>query len=355
MPNWLSAMQQTFEYYIVDPATWRDKKRILDVKSCSISRDANKETLGSASIDITESLGECYVRVYLVTIQNGITEKHALGTFLVQTPSLGFDGRSRSVSIDTYTPLLELKETPPPIGYSIRKGENIMDMVYRLTKERVRAPVVKPSCDITLQYDFVADANDTWMSFLIDLADSAKYAYALDEMGRILFAPKQDAASLRPVWTFNDDDKSVLYHEITMNRDLYKVPNVVEVVFSRGDRHCYARVSNDDPNSPISTVNRGREIVHRVTDPNIIGNPTETEIRDHAEKVLKEMSTLEYTISYSHGYCPVRLGDCVRLNYKRAGITDVKAKVVSQTIDCSAGCKVTETAVFTTKLWGDGV
>lgn len=351
MPNWLSTMQQTFEYYIVDPATWRDKKRIMNVKSASITRDLEKETLGSASIETDESLGECYVRIYLVTIQNGITEKHALGTFLVQTPSFAFDGRCKAVTIDTYTPLLELKETPPPIGYSIRKGENIMDMAYRLTKERARAPVVKTSCDKTLQYDFVADVDDTWMSYLKDLIANAEYTYALDEMGRILFSPKQDTASLRPIWTYNDDNSSILYPDFNMSRDLYKIPNVVEVVYSRGADHYSARVSNDDSNSPVSTVSRGREIVHRINDPDILGNPSETEIRMYAETTLKELSTLEYTITYSHGYCPVRLGDCVRLNYKRAGITDVKAKVISQTIQCEAGCKVLERAVFTTKLW----
>ena len=351
MPNWLSTMQQTFEYYIVDPDTWRDKKRIMNVSSSSITRDLDKETLGSASIETSESLGECYVRIYLVTIQNGITEKHALGTFLVQTPSFAFDGRSKSVSIDTYTPLLELKETPPPIGYSIRKGENIMDMVYRLTKERARAPVVKTSCDKTLHYDFVSDVDDSWMSFLIDLAANADYTYGLDEMGRILFSPKQDTASLRPVWTYNDDNSSILYPDFNMSRDLYKIPNVVEVVYSRGAVHYSARVSNDDSNSPVSTVSRGREIVRRITDPDIIGNPSETEIRMYAEKALKELSTLEYTITYSHGYCPVRIGDCVRLNYIRAGITDIKAKVISQTIQCEAGCKVQERSVFTTKLW----
>lgn len=351
MVDWRSSMQQTFEYYIVDPGTWRDKQRINDVKSSSITRDLDKETLGSASIDTTESLGECYVRIYLVTYQNGITEKHPLGTFLVQSPSIGFNGRSRVVSIDTYTPLLELKETPPPIGYSIRKGENVMSMVYRLAKERVRAPVVETKCDTTLFYDFVADANDTWMSYLSDLAATAEYSFALDEMGRILFAPKQDTDSLRPVWTYDDDNDSILYADITTDRDLYGVPNVVEVVYSRGSGYFYTRVVNDDPNSPTSTISRGREIVRRITDPNIIGNPTDTELRDYAERQLRELSTLEYTVAYTHGYCPVRVGDCVRLNYKRAGITDVKAKVVSQTIDCSAGCKVTEKAVFTTKLW----
>ena len=97
MADWLQSMTQTFEYYIVDPGTWKDIKRIDNVTSCTIKRDESVETLGSATIDITESLGECYVRVYLVTIQNGITEKHPLGTFLVQTPSSSFDGKYRAV------------------------------------------------------------------------------------------------------------------------------------------------------------------------------------------------------------------------------------------------------------------
>ena len=44
------------------------------------------------------------------------------------------------------------------------------------------------------------------------------------------------------------------------------------------------------------------------------------------------------------------MGDCVRLNYSRAGLTNVKAKVISQSIDCRPGCPVTETAVFTMNL-----
>lgn len=351
MPDWLSTMQQTFEYYIVDPGTWRDIKRIDNVKSCTITRDLETETLGSATLDITESLGECYVRVYLITIQNGITEKHVLGTFLVQTPAFTFDGRSKAVSMDTYTPLLELKETPPPIGYFVRKGENVMDLAYRLTRERARAPVVKTTCDTTLQYDFVANTDDTWLSFISDLAATAKYSFALDEMGRILFSPQQDTASLRPVWTYNDDNSSILWPELTMDRDLYGIPNVVEVIYSGNKGHYYAKAINDDSNSPISTVNRGREIIHRVTDPKIAGNPTESEIRDYAEKLLREMSALEYTISYMHGYCPVRVGDCIRLNYERSGITDTKGKVISQIIKCIPGCPVTEKVVFTNKLW----
>ena len=109
MPDWSKSMQQTFEYCIVDPGTWKDIKKLDTVKSCSITWDSDTDTLGSATIDATDTLGECYIRVYLVTIQNGLRERHPLGTFMVQTPSSTFDGKIRTVSMDAYTPLIEQK------------------------------------------------------------------------------------------------------------------------------------------------------------------------------------------------------------------------------------------------------
>lgn len=352
MVDWTKSMQQTFEYYTVDPGTWKDVDLLDNVKQCAISRDLETETLGSATIDITNSVGECYIRAYLVTIQNGVKEKHPLGTFIVQTPTSTFDGKKRDVSMDAYTPLLELKENPPPIGFAIFKNENIMDTVTRLTKEHMRGPVVDAKCDEVLHNDFVANSDDTWLSFLIDLAAKAKYSYSLDELGRVLFTPKQDTASLQPVWTYDDGNSSILLPEMTMNHDLYGIPNVVEVVYASGGDRYDIRVVNDDPNSPTSTVSRGRKITHRDTNPSLPGNATELEVREYAEQLLRDLSTVEYTIVYTHGYCPVRIGDCVRLDYNRAGLRDVKAKVISQNIKCEPGCPVSETAVFTKKLWG---
>lgn len=474
MAIWSESMEQTYEYYIVNPNTWKDEKQLLTVKSCTVNRDSEADTLGSATIDIDEDIGECYIRVYLIVNQNGVKEKIALGTFLVQTPSVSFDGKTSTISLDAYTPLLELKEGMPPIGYYIGKEYNIMDAAYTLVRENARAPVIKPNCETTLYYNFVSDTSDTWLSFLTDLIADVKYIFSLDELGRISFAPKQDTASLRPVWTYTDDNSSILYPELSLDHDLYGIPNVVEVVYSNGADSFYAKVVNDDPNSPISTVKRGREIVHRVTDPELISDPklelfyyktireehifyrkiddglhsmdedeleetnrytvdgekiykhitnpieyckaidsdgwymveehkevvyirqnekfsqkegwlsikvsdaktvlNETvwctyledhpetaeyycevwesyQVKEYAIQLLKELSTIEYTISYTHGYCPVRLGDCVMLNYEKAGLTNIKAKVVNQSIKCEPGCPVTEKAVFTNRLW----
>lgn len=364
MPDWTKSMEQSFEYYTVEPTTLADMKRLDTVKSASFSRDSSLETLGSATVDVTNSFGESYIRCYLKTIQEGVTEKFPLGTVLSQTPSSTFNGKTFDVSMDCYTPLIELKEKKPPIGYTVRKGTRIMDAAYNIISKNARVPVnkVEPiygknqngeTVDLspTLQYDFVANTDDTYLSFVLDLIKNADYELGLGEKGNILFLPKQKLESLQHVWEFNDGNSSILYSEITVNHDLYGIPNVVEVMYSHGADYKEAVAINDDPNSPTSTVSRGRQIVYRDTNPSLRGYVTQDQIDAYAERVLKELSTLEYTVSYKHAYCPVRLGDCVRLNYTRAGIKDIKAKVISQSIKAEPGCQVSEKAVFTSKLW----
>lgn len=349
--DWSESMEQSFEYYEVDPNTWKDIRKIENVKSCSIDRDESSDTLGSASISIVDTLGETYIRAYLLIRQNGNNFRVTLGTFLVQTPSSDFDGKNRNVTMDCYTPLLELKENPPPLGYTLMKGENIMERAYEICRENCRAPVVETKLEKVLEANFVSNTDDTWLVFLQDLLAQAKYKFYLDEEGKILFAPIQKLEQLKPVWTFNDDNSSILYPDINLEHDLYGIPNVVEVVCSTGTEMYTARIVNDDPNSPTSTVNRGREILYRETSPNIQGIPSIEQINEYAETLLEELSSVEYQVSYKHGYCPVRVGDCVRLNYERADLKDVKAKVISQSINCETSCSVDETAVFTRKLW----
>lgn len=351
MIDWTKSMDQTFEYYEVDPNTWKDIRKIDGVTSSSISRDDETDTLGSASIDMENQVGECYIRIYLIATQNNIIHKEPLGTFLIQTPSSSFDGKTRKVSIDAYTPLLELKENPVPLGYSLLRNDNIMREAYLLSKDNCRIPVIETESDKQLTANYVSNTNDNWLTFIRDLISQAKYSFGLDEMGRIIFKPIQKMDTLQPKYTFNDDNSSILYPELTLKHDLYKIPNVVEVVCSTGTTIMYSRVENNDLNSPTSIQARGREILYRDTKPSIHGYPTQEQLDEYAENLLSELSSVEYTITYSHAYYPITIGDCVRLNYKSAGLTNIKAKIINQSISCKPGCTVKETAIFTKKLW----
>lgn len=353
MPDWKVSMQRTYEFYEVNPQTWKNTVKLTEITKCSLDWDLDTDTLTSATLECTCDLKECYVRVYMITIQNRIKEKHPLGTYLIQTPGDAFNGKHHSISIDAYSPLIELKESRPPIGFTIMKGENIMESAVQICKEHMRAPIIAPTgVKDKIEYDFVAETDDTWFSFVSDLISNANYRFMLDEMGRVLFAPEQDTASLQPVEVYEDTDISILYPDLDVERDLYGIPNVVEVVHSSDSGVVYSRVVNDDVNSPISTVNRGREILYRDTNPSVSGTVTQEIIDDYAEKLLREQSTLEYKITYKHGYTRARIGECVRINYVRAGLKNVQVKIISQSFTCDSECAVSETAIYTNKLWG---
>lgn len=352
--DWTKSMQQTYEYYEVDPGTWKNKRKIKEITRFNISRDKDADTLGSATIDCTGDFEEMYVRAYMKPTQDGFVYNIPLGTYLIQTPADKFDGKAKTITLDAYSPLIELKEDSPPLGYTVSKGANIMETVVRLCREHMRAPVIPPSDDAskTLFVDFIANSDDTWLTFLIDLAANANFEFDIDELGQIMFAPIRDITSSQPVITYDDSNSSILYPDTSVERDLYDIPNVVEVIFSTDSKYLYSKVVNDDPNSPVSTVNRGRIKLYRDTSPSISGDPTQEMLDEYATKLLRNLSTLEYKISYKHGFTPARIGDCVRINYEKAGLIDIKAQTITQSFTCETGCSVTETAIYTNKLWG---
>lgn len=352
MPDWTKTMQQTFEYYIVDTHTWKDKELITTIIDSKIDIDGSAETKGSATFNANIMIGESYIRVYLITIQNGIREKFPLGVYLIQTPSYSFDGSMINVTLEAYTPLIELKENSPDIGYFVPKGTNVMETVYNIINDNTRCPVINTTFDEDIFYDFVSNVNDNWLTLAKDLMATINHSIDLDELGRVIFKPIQKQDSIKPTWVYTDDNSSILYPAISIDNDLYGIPNVIEVVYSSEEEYLYVKVYNDDDNSPISIQNRGREIMHRVTNPELPGSPNMEKLNKYAVDLLKQLSTLDYTITYKHAYCPVKVGDSVILNYKHMGIENVKATVVKQSISCVPGTPVEETAIFSNKLWG---
>lgn len=352
MPDWTRSMQQSYRFYRVDPVSWLDTDMIGTIKSCSIVRDSELSTLGSGSFVLGEKLDEGYIRVYLETVQDGITEQWPLATLLMISPRSKFNGQSWSIDADGYTPLIELKEKLPEIGFTIMEGQNVLDLVTLKTRECARAPLVPIKDATALVYeDYSANTDDSMLTFLSDLLNLVKYRFDLDETGHILYAPIQDIESIQPRASFDDGNSSILCKDISEDDDIFGIPNVVEVIYSNNSISLSSKIVNDDPNSPTSTIRRGREIQYRETSPSIAGVPTQEQLDEYAEKLLKNLSTVQRTISFEHGYKPIRPGDAVLLNYSRAKIQNVKAVIIRQTIQCDKVCKIQETAVYTAKLW----
>lgn len=362
--DWGRSMQQTYEYYIVNPETWQNQERIDYIISTSITHDSTSRLCGSSNMNTTEALEENYIRTYLVCNQDGHIHKECLGTYLYMTTNDSFDGVVHEYNAIGYTSLVELDENCPMLGYFIPskdyagrdKHVSIANNIRTIVNQHTRCEL-----ETTIEYsdmltnDVVPAPSDTWLDIILNMIKTVavrQYVLGADEMGNITLKVHNDINKMIPTYDYTDDDTSLLLPTLNTGLDLYKIPNVVEVIFSDSKHFFKSRAVNNDEESPISVQKRKREIVKRVVVNNIgFSEPTQKIVDAYAEKLLESESTIRQEISYTHGYCGTKVGDCVTLTYRAAGLNKVKGIITAQTINCVPGCTVDETMVYIKKLW----
>lgn len=347
MIDWTKPLKEHYEVYEVSPLTWKEIRQI-PFKNGDISRNLDTDTLGSANFFLTEYVGECYVRTYLVVEQDGHEEKFVVGTHIIQSPANTFSGICNSITTKAYTPLIELKEKYPPLYYMLEKGGDVNAFVYRMMRNNMRCPMVRDAkIEAISKYDVVADANDTYLDFLKNILSQNELRMTLSPEGEVSIIKDVPYVARQTKWHYTTDENSIICPSISITKDMYEIPNVVEIYCSTEKGYSTIIKKNENPNSPTSIQARGREIVHRVTNPSLVGIPSEFELENYANKLLKQLSTITVELSYRHAYCPVNVGDSVIIDYPAAGIKNKKCMVKSQNIDLKPGGLVSEEAVYT--------
>lgn len=350
MIDYSKSMKRYYEIWQVNPYTWTDDKIITNIvdESSSINRDLDSDSLGSASINITHNIDECYIRIYMICEQNDTKTKESLGTFLVQEGGISYDGTIIKRSCNCYTPLIELKENKLPVGYFLPYGSNILSSVYDIMRNNMRGFVERPShgyvTDALLNYNFVASDSDTYLSLVTDLLADAEYHLTMDVNGTTKIVKDTELKDDDTAYLYNSDS-GVLYPSISISDNSFNIPNVVEVVYSNNGMLYTAVAKNENKNSKYSIQSRGREIIYRESNPSGIND--EFHLNEYAEGLLKNLSRNKRTISYTHAYVPnVNIGDCVEIDYPEVGLNHVRAIVQTQEISLNVTGEVRETAVY---------
>lgn len=339
-------MTRTYEYWTVNPETWGDSELLDTVTGCTVTRDSDDETLGSASFSMDSWEGERYVRVYLIATQDGVRERVPIGTYLVQASSREFDGMRGYMSVTGYTPLKELLDDGPPLGFSVSSGY-ATKQAARLMSLYARMPVGDVESAGAVQEAYVAKPEDTWIGYINGLLAMGSFHIALDGRGNALLAPDQSADAAAPVFTFSDDKASILQPSVSVTNNLGETPNVVEVVYSTDTGYLVARVENSSESSESSTKTLGRQKLHRENSPDLPDSPTQSDVNQYAAKLMKELGAATYEATFRHGFVPdLNLGVAVRLDYKAMGL-DTVGVIVNQSIECTPACQVTTTVRYT--------
>ena len=117
--------------------------------------------------------------------------------------------------------------------------------------------------------------------------------------------------------------------------DWYKCPNVLRVTAGAQT----ATVYDDDVESELSTVRRGREIWAEETSPTL--SEAESQVT-YTQRRLKELQSYSVEISYKRRFRPdIVVGDIVTLHYPKQGFQG-DYEVLTQTIEIGYGAETSE-------------
>ena len=346
MADWTRGMTRTYEWWTVNPDTWGDSERLLNVTGCSITRDMDDPIIEHSTYDMDSRDGEGYVRTYLVTEQDGVRERWPLATHLMQAPSQSYNGMRGLMTAEGDSPLIELSDERLPICYTVESGY-ATGHIARLMRAYGRMPVTVSTDAGMLTDPCTADEDMSPLDFISTMTEKGEVHILLDGRGCAMAGPKPQPTSLMPAYTFDDGNSSILRPEVTVSSNIADVPNVVEVVYSTPEKYLVGRAVNDDPESDNSTVKLGRRKVMRLVNPDMPDEPTQADVDDLAKRTLKSEGATVYEVEFEHAFHPdVAIGSAVRLSYSRMGL-NVVAQVVYQEIQCTPGCLVMCRARYT--------
>lgn len=332
----------TSKYYlaVVDPATWQDVARLDILKAGTIDRSLDY-LMESCNLDLIEMpfSGETWIRLYLEANQErGGTITVPLFTGLVSVPSRELNGFHISYSVDCYSVLKVADDILMQRGSYIPAEVDGPRAVQRLLSIGP-APVVIDGADEypKLTNAIIAENGETNLTMAMAILMTIGWRLRIDGDGTVHICPYPDSYSS----SFGASGNDVVEMQVSDDYDWFSCPNVLRVIY--GDLTEVAR--DDDPESPLSTVSRGREIWMEET-PSAISSYES--LIHYANRRLRELQSPARSIKYDRRFDPdVYVGDKIYMNYPQFGLSG-EFKITSQRITLGHNAKTSEEATSET-------
>lgn len=328
--DWRTSYSSSFLLKTVNPATWRDEGD-LQLTGGSISR-----TVGGASADITmtEDPGEQWVRLYLVARQSGDGGRVPLFTGLTSAPTEQINGTAKSYRVECHSVLKPAEDILLPRGYYAAEGANGALLAAELLRI-CPAPVTYADNAPDLTEAVIAEDGESNASMAKRIAEAIGWQIRIAGDGSIRISAPPAAESAK----FDVFEGDAIEPALTHTYDWYSCPNCLRVV-SGGST---AEARDDDPDSALSTVTRGREIWKQ--EKSVTLGDRET-LAAYAQRRLKELQAPSRTVNYRRRYDPdVFPGDLVRLHYPGVGIQGLY-RVGNQSVTIGKACTTQEDATY---------
>ncbi|AXB47316.1 LamG-like jellyroll fold domain-containing protein [Amycolatopsis albispora] len=225
--------------------------------------------------------------------------------------------------INAYDQLVVLRADKVPEPYYVGAGEKYTDAVAELLSgvDGIARYSVVPNA-ATLPVSKMWDTGTTRLQIANDLLGAINYeGLHFDEDGTAVARPYQSLAERAPGYVYDDSEVSVLLPGMTQTLDTFDQPNKWVLTVSDPDRPVLrAEATNSNPNSPVSTVARGRTIVEVRDEQDAVDQAA---LQAKVDRLAQESSMVFEQVEFSTGLMPVHQhADTYRIAYSALGIGD---------------------------------
>jgi hypothetical protein len=246
--------------------------------------------------------------------------EYPTGIFLLSSPQRKEESGNVYRDVECYDGLQVLLDDKVESRYTIAQGT-----LYTLAINNILAGAgiskgqITPSTAV-LVTDREWEIGTPKLNIINELLQEINYTSLwCDEWGYYVATPYVLPIDRQIEYEYEDDELSVLYPGIAEELDLFNVPNKWVVTQSNAETEPLVSIyTNNNPDSPTSTVNRGRTIVDFRTVDNIAD---QTALYDYTRRIAYDASQVFGYIEFETAIMPFHsYMDMLQIRYSKLGI-----------------------------------
>ena len=336
MTDWMGGYSSIWEVRRVNKDTWQDDDILGNVRTVSVERscEGDAPTLESGSMTIDSPDGAfdgTWYRVSMIAEQAG-KERVPMATLLFERASAHTEKNTVELECNGRSVLQPAADVKMPTGSYAPAGIDGASFAANLISQCTPAPVTVEG-SFTLSDDYVFDPGCSNLEAAWKVLNAANWCIQIQGDGTIIVRAKPTEPSLE----LSKAHAGLLIPGVDDDFDISEIPNRYYAV--NDDEVAVA--TNEDASSEVSYQSRGRWVDEVDTSPALVDGES---LEMYAIRKLAEASTITRKFSYEREWWPdVYPFSVVSASLANEGI-EGKPRVISQSVECGRGAKVSETS-----------
>ena len=227
-----------------------------------------------------------------------------LGVFVPTTPTKQ-SGSSTILKVEAYDKTIYAREDCVVSRAFWAAGTSYLSIVQSLLTSVGLNDILVTSSTTVLPTDREWDIGTSKLDIINTLLSEINYIpLNIDAEGIAVLSPYRQPSADSVTYTYRADELSVLSQDVSSTLDLYCVPNVFIAVVSNPEIDPLQSIYiNDNPESELSTIRRGRNIVSELYKPDAIASQTDLDV--YVRRKAFEASQVYETVSVQTGLMPI--------------------------------------------------